>query len=129
MKEETKAMLAEAFKTSVRKAVAKGNHARWGEAESVAVVSDMTDALMSDEDASAEGFDCIRGYVAKVVNPSAFAQSLDKLPNGTDRERGTYDEASGKVREAKAGEDLVAHPSYLNRPKRGTGGAKGTIEV
>ena len=103
MKEETKAMLAETFKVSVRKFVAQGNHAKWGEAESVGVISDMTDALMSDKDASAEGFDAIRAFVAKVVNPSAFAQTLDKLPK--------------------------EHPAHLVRPKRGSGGAKGGIEV
>jgi hypothetical protein len=103
MKDTTKAMLAEAFKTSVRKFVAQGNHTKWGEAESVGVISDMVEALMSDEDASAEGFDAIHSRVAKVVNPSAFAQTLDKLPKD--------------------------HPAHLNRPKRGTGGAKGGIEV
>jgi len=103
MKDETKVMLADAFKVSVRKFVKAGNHAKWGEAESVGVISDMTDAMVSDDDALNEGFDAIRAFVAKVVNPSAFAQTLDKLPKD--------------------------HPAHLNRPKRGTGGAKGGIEV
>jgi len=103
MNNDTKIMLAEAFKVSVRKFVAQNNHSKWGEAESVGVISDMVDALMSDDDASAEGFDAIRAFCAKVVNPSAFAQSLEKLPD--------------------------SHPAHIVRPKRGSGGAKGGIEV
>lgn len=103
MNNNTKLMLAEAFKVSVRKFVAQNNHSKWGESESVGVISDMVDAMTSDDDAMNEGFDAIRAFVAKVVNPSAFAQSLEKLPS--------------------------EHPAHIVRPKRGSGGAKGGIEV
>ena len=107
MKDETKAMLAEAFKTSVRKFVKAGSHARWGEAESLGVVSDMVDAMNSDEGAQVEGFDCIRGYVRKVINPSAQAQILDALP------KTGYSEEGEKVEGGK-----FPHPASITRPKR-----------
>jgi hypothetical protein len=113
MKIETKTMLAEAFKVSVRKFVKAGSHARWGEAESLGVVSDMVDAMNSDEDAQAEGFDCIRGYVRKVINPSAQAQILDALP------KTGYDETGEKVEGGK-----FAHPASITRPKRAEKEAK-----
>jgi hypothetical protein len=103
MNNDTKIMLAEAFKVSVRKFVAQNNHSKWGEAESVGVISDMVDAMTSNDYALEEGFDSIRAFCAKVVNPSAFAQSLEKLPD--------------------------THPAHIVRPKRGSGGAKGGVEV
>lgn len=93
MKEETKAMLAEAFKVSVRKYVAAGAHTKWGEAESCGVICDLIETMASDPDATAEGVDCIRGNIRKLVNPSSFVQTyLEPLPE--------------------------SHPSHVRRAKR-----------
>lgn len=88
--------VAEVYKQAVREAVAKGSHQRWGNAESVGVVESLTELLSSDEEVGAEGFDAIREQVGNVVNPSAFAQVLEGLP-----------------------ED---HPSHIRRPEKGKRG-------
>lgn len=98
MNKETAESIKQVYTTAVRAAVAKGNHARWGEAESLSVIEALFDAAVSDDDALAEGFDAIRANVAKVINPSAFAQVLDKLPKD--------------------------HPSSITRPKKGSGGSR-----
>lgn len=103
MKIETVNEIKETFKMSVRTQVAKGGGVRWGEAESLAVVEDLVTVLLSNEDAQAEGFDAIRHQVGQVINPSAFAQRLEKLE--------------------------VGHPSRIVRPKRGTGGSRGLADL
>lgn len=103
MKKETQDEINEAFKTAVRRCVAQGNHAKWGEGESLEVIEELVGVLVSSEDASLEGFASIRAKVALVVNPSAFAQFLEKQP--------------------------LDHPSHIRRPKRGTGGSKAGVEV
>jgi hypothetical protein len=103
MSEASTSKVKEAFKAAVRSAVAKGNHARWGEAESTAVIEALFDLALSDDEVGSEGFDAIRANVARVVNPSAFAQYLDKLPKD--------------------------HPASITRPARGSGGSKSGMEV
>lgn len=99
--------IAEAFKASVRDSVAKGNHARWGEVESTQAISAVVKAAAIesglDETEATALADNIYPFVKRVVNPSAFAQSLDGL--STD------------------------HPSHIRRAKRGSGGPKNTVEV
>ena len=96
MQTETIQEINETFKTLVRQQVAKGGGTRWGEAESTEVIAGLVDLLVTNEDASTEGFDAIREKVSRVVNPSAFAQVLEKLPEG--------------------------HASRIVRAKRGSGG-------
>jgi hypothetical protein len=78
---------------TVRAQVARGNHSRWGGAESVAVIEELVSLLVSDEEVGAEGFDAIREAVTEVVNPSAFAQVLEKLDE--------------------------SHPAHIRRPEKG----------
>lgn len=103
MKPETLAEIKDTFKTVVRQQVAKGGKVRWGEAESLAVIEALCDVLLTNEDAGADGFDAIRANVGQVVNPSAFAQTLEKLPKD--------------------------HPASITRPKRGTGGSRGASDL
>lgn len=103
MKTETKLELDKSFADSVRKCVAKGNHARWGEPESVRVIKDVVEAFVSSEDAMSEGVDALESYLAAVVNPSQFAQRLEKKD--------------------------TSHPAHIRRPARGTGGSKAKVEV
>lgn len=78
-----------AFTAAVRSAVAKGNHQGWGQDDSVAVIAAVaTEAFSSGGDFA----DCER-YVAQVVNPSAFAQVLEKLE--------------------------TSHPAHIRRPGKG----------
>lgn len=103
MKPETNEELKKVFVQAVTVAVAKGGGVRWGEAESLAVVEAMVEAMLASDDAMAKGFDAIRANVGKVVNPSAFAQALEKLPEG--------------------------NPRRIVRPKRGTGGSRVTDDL
>ena len=107
--------VSETFKSAVRAEVAKGNHARWGERESVNVIEALFGLSESDADVQAEGFDAIRDKVAEVVNPSAFAQKLETLPDGTgvnaDGEAETQGIVDGK---------FTSHPAWIRRAKRGT---------
>lgn len=103
MKQETVQEIKDTFKTVVRQQVAKGGKVRWGEAESLAVIEALVEVMMSNADAQADGFDAIRVNVAQVVNPSAFAQTLERLPKD--------------------------HPASITRPKRGTGGARGASDL
>lgn len=70
----------EANKNAVRAAAKAGGNSRWGEAESLAVIEELFNLAISDEEVQVEGFDAIRDCVAAVINPSAFAQRLEKLP-------------------------------------------------
>lgn len=103
MKSETLQEIKDTFKTVVRQQVAKGGKVRWGEAESLAVIEALVEVMVTNEDATAEGFDAIRANVGQVVNPSAFAQTLEKLPKD--------------------------HPASITRPKRGTGGSRGASDL
>ncbi len=108
----------EAFKAEVRKQVAKGGHSRWGNDESVAVIAELVSVMNSDEELSAEGFDAIRDKVAEVVNPSAFAQRLESLPDGTGFDAdGKAEEPNGVDADGKP--THVAHPAWIRRPKKG----------
>lgn len=118
MKTETTQMLAAEFKSAVRAHAKAGGNVRWGEAESNGVIADMIDALLTSDDAINEGSDAITAFIAKVVNPSAFAQFLEKLP-------ATGFGADGEP----LADGTFGHPARLSRPKRGTGGARGTIAV
>lgn len=131
--------ISEAFKTSVRNSIAKGNHARWGEAESVdaigaAIVAACMESGLDAAEAKAVADNC-SPFVRRVVNPSAFAQDMEKLPDGTGLdaegkpETHTYNEAADTVVEFVALGKHVAHPAYIRRAKRGTGGAKGKVSV
>lgn len=101
-KEEYKAEFLKAVQVNVE----KGNHARWGNDESVSVIEKLVEAVNSDD--SQPGFDAIRDYVATVVNPSAFAQKLEELSDG-----------SGKDNEGKA-DARPASPRYIRRPAKAT---------
>lgn len=83
----------EEFKGLVRKTVAANGNTRFGEKESLDVIEGLVDILTNDEEAGNEGFDSIREHIRLVVNPSAFAQRLEKLPEGhpsrITREKGT----------------------------------------
>lgn len=114
----------EAFRSIVGTLTAR-NRARWGNAESVEVIEKLVELLQSDEEIGLEGFDAIRARVAQMVNPSAFAQNLEELPDGTglDKEgkpdNRTFDEATFTLTNVRAGEALVPHPFWLRRPSRG----------
>lgn len=103
MTKEQSDKIKEAFKAKVREQVALGNHVKWGESDSLAVIAELVSVLQSDEELALEGFDAIRANVSQVVNPSAFAQVLEKL--GTE------------------------HPSHIRRPKRGTGGSRAASDL
>lgn len=118
MKSETLQEIKDTFKTVVRQQVAKGGKVRWGEAESLAVIEALVDVLVSNEDAQADGFDAIRTNVGQVVNPSAFAQTLEKLPAVGFDEKG----------QPLAG-GTFPHPARIVRPKRGTGGSRGASDL
>ena len=87
----------EAFKASVRAQVAKHNHSKWGGDDSTEVICEVVKAAAMEsgldklEATTLAGN--IRTLVLEVVNPSAFAQKLEKLPKD--------------------------HPSYVKRPERG----------
>lgn len=115
MTKEQSDKIKEAFKAVVRERVALGNHARWGESDSLAVVEKLVEVLQGDDELALEGFDAIRANVGQVVNPSAFAQVLEKLPDGVDKD------ANGVVQ--------PAHPSFIRRPKRGTGGSRAVSDL
>jgi hypothetical protein len=106
--------VSETFKATVRAEVAKGNHARWGEKESVNVIEALFGLGESDADVQAEGFDAIRDKVAEVVNPSAFAQKLETLPDGTGFDAEGKAETQGIV-DGK----FTSHPAWIRRTKRG----------
>lgn len=97
-KAEIELELAGVRKASVRTQVQKGGRARWGEAESLAVVGDIVEAFCGDEDAMAEGSGVLLPLLRPLINPSAFAQSLEKLP--------------------------AEHPAHIRRPARGSGGSR-----
>jgi len=72
------ATIKEVFQQTVKAELAKSNGTKWGAKESVAVIL----ALIADEtggpDADPSGFDAeFVEAITKVVNPSAFAQSLE----------------------------------------------------
>ena len=99
--------MKDTFKQAVREAVENGGHARWGEAESLSVCK----AVIAKA-AGESGLDEIEAqalannaatYIQKVINPSAFAQILEKLPEG--------------------------HASRIVRPKRGTGGSRAALDL
>lgn len=100
MKDETIKELKATAQALVTQQVKKGGGVRWGEAESVAVITGMIDWLLSNDEAMAEGSDCIGQQIREVVNPSSFAQRLEKLPEGSPRKitrqvRGARSEAAG----------------------------------
>lgn len=118
MKQETIEVLKTTFKNAVRAAVAKSGGLRWGEAESLSVIEALVEEYVSNEDAQTEGFDAIRANVSRVVNPSAFAQFLEKLPTTGFNEEGEPEKGG-----------TYPHPARITRPKRGSGGARGSVEV
>lgn len=67
------------FGAKVAERVKLGGNVSWGGDDSVATIEALADAAYSLD----EGFDLIRGYVSELVNPSAFAQKLEKLPEGS----------------------------------------------
>lgn len=78
--------IKEAYQATVAEQVKKGANARWGEAESVAVIKAVVKAGamesgLDEVEANALA-DNVVAEVARVVNPSAFAQRLEKLPDG-----------------------------------------------
>lgn len=100
-----KEQIDQIFRTTVAAQVEAGNHARWGNDESVAVIRALADVAFGDLN---EGFDAIEARVAQVVNPSAFAQSLETLSDG-----------SGKDRDGNK-DDRPAAKCWIRRPSRGT---------
>lgn len=110
--------VADVFRKAVRERVAANNHAAWGNADSAKVIEALVDLVISDDEVQLEGTDAISGQILAVVNPSAFAQKLEELPDG-----------SGKTADGEADVDAegvakAAHPSFLRRPKKGTGRGK-----
>lgn len=103
MKDETIVELKATAQALVTQQVKKGGGVRWGEAESVAVIAGMVDWLVATPDATAEGSDAIAGVLREVVNPSSFAQKLEKLPEGNPRR---IVRAARGVRSAAGGLDL-----------------------
>lgn len=101
------------FRGLVREQVAKGNHSRWGESESVAVVEGLFALAASDDEIGGEGFDAIREQVKRVINPSAFAQGLEGLSDGTGRDK------EGKADLAPDGSPNAAHPAWIRRAEKG----------
>lgn len=99
MTKEQSDKLKAAYVAKVTERVVLGNHASWGEEDSLAVIEELVGVMTSDDELTLEGFMCIRENVKNVVNPSAFAQVLEKLP--------------------------LDHPRHIRRPKRGTGGTRG----
>ena len=127
------------FKGAVRALIAKGNHVKWGESDSVAVIVAMATAIgeesgLSAVEATALG-EALAPYAAKVVNPSAFAQGQETMPDGSGfdaegkAENLSYDSASDSLRLVAEVGEHVAHPAYIRRPKRGSGGAKSKIST
>lgn len=106
------------FRQTVRAQVAKGNHSQWREGDSLAVIEEMVGLLTSDEEVGAEGFDAIRDQMKRVVNPSAFAQSLEGLPDGSGKNKDG--EADGSV-DPESGKFVAtpAHPSWIRRAEKG----------
>lgn len=97
--------IKESFVASVTQSVKDGGATRWGEAESkkatLAVVK--AAAIESGLDATEAAAICdnIAPFVGLVINPSAFAQVLEKR--------------------------AVGDPMHITRPKKGSGGAKSTL--
>lgn len=110
--------VADTYKAAVRTAVAKGNHSRWGNEESVSVIEALFGLALSDEEVGLEGFDAISQQVSNVVNPSAFAQILEGLPDGTGQDK------EGKPDKDVDGNPKAAHPAWIRRGKRGGGGSR-----
>lgn len=69
--------IKEAYRNAVEKQVKANSASGWGERDSVAVIEAIVDAAYLDDEAG--GFDGVREYVRNLVNPSAFAQKLEKL--------------------------------------------------
>lgn len=131
--------ISQAFVQSVRNSIAKGNHARWGEVESTnaivaAVKASVMESGLDEAEATAIG-DVITPFVRRVVNPSQFAQSCEMLPDGSGLdadgkvETVSYDATADKVVLFAAVGQHIAHPAYIRRPKRGSGGAKAGVSV
>lgn len=123
--------VTEAFRKAVEAQVVKGGRRTWGADDSCAVIESLVDCLINEKEVASEGYDAIADRVKKVVNPSAFAQVLESLPDGTGMDaegkasRLTFDAASYTVREAGKDEVIVPHPMAIRRPtkgKRSTGG-------
>lgn len=110
--------VAATFRTSVREAVAKGNHSRWGEGESAQVIEALVELLVSDDEVSADGYDAIREQVRRVINPSAFAQGLEDLPDGSGKDKDGQDDKDAD------GNPKPAHPSFIRRVGKGKRGGK-----
>lgn len=85
MKDETIKELKATAQALVTAAVKKGGGVRWGESESLAVVLGMVDWAFANEEVVAEGSDALAGVFREVINPSSFAQKLEKLPEGNPR--------------------------------------------
>ena len=122
--------ITEAFKTSVRNSAAKAGHIRWGENESTAaivaaIVAGAMESGLDETEATAMASN-LTPYVREVVNPSAYAQKLEQLPDGTGldaegkAETVSYDEASGGLMPFVTVGVHKAHPAYIRRPARGS---------
>lgn len=122
--------ITEAFKASVRNSAAKSNHARWGEVESTsAIVAAIVAAAMEsglDETEATAMATNLTPYVREVVNPSAYAQKLEQLPDGSGLdaegkpETVSYDSASGGLMPFVTVGAHIAHPAYIRRAQRGS---------
>lgn len=120
----------QAFKQAVRSAAAKSNHAKWGETESTSSICAAIEAAAMesgmDEVEAKAMVQNLTPYVREVVNPSAYAQKLEQLPDGTGKdaegkdETVSYDTASGGLMPFVTVGAHVAHPAYIRRPARGS---------
>lgn len=77
MSDELKAVFQKAVQTRVE----ANGRSGWGGEDSLKVIEELADAAYSND----EGFDGIRSWVASLVNPSAFRQVLEGLPEGHPR--------------------------------------------
>lgn len=122
--------ITEAFKQSVRTSAAKGGHIRWGENESTAaivaaIVAGAMESGLDEIEANALATN-LTPYVREVVNPSAYAQKLEQLPDGSGKDAEgeaatvSFDEASGGLMPFVTVGAHVAHPAYIRRPARGS---------
>lgn len=68
------------YADAIRGAAAKNGNSRWGSNESIAVITALVELLVGDEEVGLEGVDAITTEITNVVNPSAFAQALETLP-------------------------------------------------
>lgn len=97
--------IKESFVASVTQSVQANGGTKWGEAESKAAVLAVVKAgaMESGLDVTEAQAICdnIAAYVGVVINPSAFAQMLEKRPEND--------------------------PMHIKRPKRGSGGGKSAL--